>query len=166
MTVNVVGLGEILWDLLPSGPQLGGAPANFAYHFHTLGAQIGARADVITRIGNDNYGREIIRRFHEMRLRSAAVQIDEKVPTGTANVELSTDGFAHFTIQENVAWDFLHPSDEARAVAGNADAICFGTLASVALARAPQFNNSSPRPQPTPCAFSTSISGRHFIRAR
>src|ERR1700733_15838933 len=60
MTVNVVGLGEVLWDLLPTGSQLGGAPANFAYHVHALGAE----AHVVTRVGNDEYGREIVRRFH------------------------------------------------------------------------------------------------------
>ena len=59
MNTNVIGVGEVLWDLLLTGPQLGGAPANFAYHAHALGAQ----AQVITRVGNDDYGREIIRRF-------------------------------------------------------------------------------------------------------
>lgn len=129
MNVRVVGLGEVLWDLLPSGPQLGGAPANFVYHFHTLGAQVGAQAEVITRIGDDNYGREIIRRFQEMQLGHTTVQVDKAAPTGTAKVELSREGLAHFAIQENVAWDFLHPSDEARAVVSQANAICFGTLA-------------------------------------
>jgi fructokinase len=129
MTVNVVGLGEVLWDLLPTGPQLGGAPANFAYHVHALGKLIGAKVDVITRIGDDNYGRGVIRRFHEMELGVTTVQADNLAPTGTAKVELSTDGLPYFTIQENVAWDFLDPTDEALAAARQADAICFGTLA-------------------------------------
>lgn len=123
--VNVVGVGEVLWDLLLTGPQLGGAPANFAYHAHALGAQ----AQVITRVGNDDYGREIIRRFHEMGLRDATVQVDETAPTGTAKVELFGNGLAHFTIQENVAWDYLAATGEALAVASAADAICFGSLA-------------------------------------
>ena len=59
MNSNVIGVGEVLWDLLLTGPQLGGAPANFAYHAHALGA----RAHVITCVGNDDYGREVIRRF-------------------------------------------------------------------------------------------------------
>jgi fructokinase len=125
MVSKVVGMGEVLWDLLPAGPQLGGAPANFAYHAHALGAQ----ADVITRVGNDDYGREIIRRFHGMALPETSVQVDETAPTGTAKVTLSGDGLARFTIQENVAWDHLALTSEAVAVAGNADAICFGTLA-------------------------------------
>jgi fructokinase len=125
MDFNVVGVGEVLWDLLLTGPQLGGAPANFAYHAHALGAQ----AQVITRVGNDDYGREIIRRFHEMGLRDTTVQIDETAPTGTAKVALSGDGLAHFTIQENVAWDYLAVTQEALALARATDAICFGSLA-------------------------------------
>ena len=121
---NVIGVGEVLWDLLLTGPQLGGAPANFAYHAHALGAE----AQVITRVGKDDYGREIIRRFHEMGLPETGVQIDETAPTGTAKVALSGDGLAHFTIQENVAWDSMAVTDEAVAVARRADAICFGSL--------------------------------------
>jgi fructokinase len=104
---------------------LGGAPANFAYHAHALGAE----AQVITRVGNDDYGREIIRRFHEMGLPDRTVQIDEAAPTGTAKVELSGNGLAHFTIQENVAWDYISTTPEALAAAREAHAICFGSLA-------------------------------------
>ena len=125
MDFNVVGIGEVLWDLLLTGPQLGGAPANFAYHAHALGAE----ARVITRVGNDDYGREIVRRFHEMGLPETTVQIDEDAPTGTAKVALSGNGLAHFTIQENVAWDYISTTPEALATAREADAICFGSLA-------------------------------------
>jgi fructokinase len=115
----------VLWDLLLTGPQLGGAPANFAYHAHALGA----RAQVITRVGKDDYGREIICRFHEMGLPETTVQIDDAVPTGTAIVALSGDGLAHFTIQENVAWDHIAVTPEALVAASKAHAICFGSLA-------------------------------------
>jgi len=125
MSFNVVGLGEVLWDLLPSGTQLGGAPANFAYHAHALGAQ----AHVITRVGNDDYGREIIRRFRDMGLPDNSVQVDKVAPTGTAKVVLSGNGLAHFSIQENVAWDCIAVTDEVVAATREADAICFGSLA-------------------------------------
>jgi len=125
MNSNLVGVGEVLWDLLLTGPQLGGAPANFAYHAHALGAQ----TQVITRVGKDDYGREIIRRFHEMGLPETGVQVDETAPTGTAKVALSGDGLAHFTIQENVAWDHIAVTPEALVTAGEAHAICFGSLA-------------------------------------
>src|ERR1700675_5136186 len=109
MNLNVIGVGEVLWDLLVTGPQLGGAPANFAYHAHALGAQ----AQVITRVGKDDYGREIVRRFREMGLPETIVQIDDTVPTGTAIVALSGDGLAQFTIQENGPWDHFPVTREA-----------------------------------------------------
>ncbi len=125
MNSNIIGVGEVLWDLLLTGPQLGGAPANFAYHAHALGAH----AQVITRVGKDDHGREVIRRFHEMGLPETTVQIDETAPTGTAKVELSGDGLAHFTIQENVAWDHIAVTTEALGAASEAHAISFGSLA-------------------------------------
>jgi fructokinase len=125
MSFKVVGVGEVLWDLLPEGPQLGGAPANFSYHAYALGA----RVQVITCIGNDDYGREIIRRFDDLGLPDDTVQVDPDRPTGTASVALSGNGIAHFTIQENVAWDFIAEPPEATAAVSAADAICFGSLA-------------------------------------
>jgi fructokinase len=125
MDFNVVGVGEVLWDLLLTGEQLGGAPANFAYHAHALGAPV----KFITRVGKDDYGREVIRRFREMGLPVTTVQVDETVATGTAKVALSGNGLAQFTIQENVAWDHIAVTPEALAAAREADAICFGSLA-------------------------------------
>ena len=125
MGFNIVGIGEVLWDLLLTGPQLGGAPANFSYHAHALGAKV----HVITCVGNDDYGREVIRRFHALGLPDATVQVDANRPTGTASVALSGDGVAHFTIHENVAWDCIAEPPEAAAAASVAHAICFGTLA-------------------------------------
>lgn len=125
MNFSVVGIGEVLWDLLSTGPQLGGAPANFAYHAHALGAN----SQVITRVGRDDLGREIISRFHGMGLPDETVQVDPAAPTGTAEVSVTGNGLAHFTIQENVAWDSIAETTQARAIAAQADAICFGSLA-------------------------------------
>jgi fructokinase len=125
MDVQIVGIGEVLWDLLPTGPQLGGAPANFAYHAHALGA----RASVISRVGNGDHGREILRRLRGMGLPETTVQIDQTAPTGTATVALSSDGLAHFTIQQDVAWDYIARSAEAITTIRTANAICFGSLA-------------------------------------
>jgi fructokinase len=122
---NVVGLGEVLWDLLLTGPMMGGAPATFAYHAHALGA----RSHAITRVGKDDLGRGILRRFQELGLATTTVQEDEQASTGIAKVSLTKDGLAHFTIQENVAWDYLIATPEAQTVAREADAICFGSLA-------------------------------------
>jgi fructokinase len=123
--LKIVGVGEVLWDLLLTGPQLGGAPANFSYHAQALGAE----AAIITRVGRDDHGREIIRRLRNMGLPEAAIQVDESSPTGTVKVELSGAGLTHYTVQQNVAWDCIAATPEALAYATSADAFCFGSLA-------------------------------------
>ena len=125
MSFKVIGIGEVLWDLLPSGPQLGGAPANFAYHAHALGA----RSQVISRVGMDNRGDEIRRRLGDMDLPDNLVQMDSSLPTGTVSVVLTGNGVPEYTIHENVAWDHLAVTNEALAFVRAADAICFGSLA-------------------------------------
>ena len=125
MSFEIVGIGEVLWDLLPAGPQLGGAPANFAYHAHALGGH----ASVVTRIGDDNYGRDILHRFEEQGIADGAVQIDDVAPTGTVTVALSDKGIPNYIIHENVAWDRLIVTPAAIKAVRAADAICFGSLA-------------------------------------
>src|SRR5262245_290825 len=115
-----LGLGEILWDLLPSGRQLGGAPANFAYHAHALGA----KATVISRVGNDTLGSEILERLRQLGLEIAGVSVDPTAPTGTVSVALDAQGHASYTIHEPVAWDFLEFNEAVRSAAEQADAIC------------------------------------------
>ncbi|HEV2330761.1 MAG TPA: carbohydrate kinase [Verrucomicrobiae bacterium] len=124
MSFKIVGIGEVLWDLLPSGPQLGGAPANFAYHAHALGA----RATVVTRVGNDTLGSEIRLRFKLLGIPGDTIQVDEAAPTGTVTVSLSGNGIPHFDIREQVAWDRISVTESALAALRAADAICFGTL--------------------------------------
>lgn len=125
MSFKVIGIGEVLWDLLPAGPQLGGAPANFVYHARALGAQAG----VVTRVGRDALGQDIQRRLAAMRLPADLVQVDEAAPTGTVTVELTGEGVPNFTIHEDVAWDHLQLTDASLAAAHAADALCFGSLA-------------------------------------
>jgi fructokinase len=125
MSYRVVGIGEVLWDLLPTGPQLGGAPANFAYHAQALGA----RAGLITRVGNDPRGREILDRLRQLGLPTDGITIDPDAPTGTVEVEILADGQPRFTITENVAWDRIDATPSALALAADADAVCFGSLA-------------------------------------
>lgn len=120
----VIGVGEILWDMLPAGKQLGGAPANFAYHAHALGAE----ALVMSRVGDDALGREALSRLRAVGLPVGDITIDPVAPTGTVSVVLDPQGKPTFTIHENVAWDLMDASKEAIAKASQADAICFGTL--------------------------------------
>jgi len=122
---TIVGLGEILWDLLPSGKQLGGAPANFAYHAQALGAS----ASPVTIVGNDELGREILDRLSALGEPADCVQMDDSAPTGTVTVEMLGDGDHRFTIHEGVAWDNLEADSANLALAQSANAVCFGTLA-------------------------------------
>jgi fructokinase len=121
----ILGIGEILWDLLPAGRQLGGAPANFAWH----AAQLGADARVVSAVGDDADGREILARLAAMRLDTRLVAVRPGAPTGTVSVALDESGRPTYTIRERVAWDAPECGAEALAAAGRADALCFGTLA-------------------------------------
>jgi len=121
----VVGLGEVLWDLLPGGKQLGGAPANFAYHAQALGAA----AYVVSCVGADDLGDEILTRLDSLDLNRDHVAVDDEHPTGTVSVALDADGKPQYAIHENVAWDFIHPRPAMLGLAEMADAVCFGSLA-------------------------------------
>lgn len=121
---TIVGLGEVLWDMLPDGKQLGGAPANFAYHAHALGAD----AWPVSRVGDEDPGREIVARLEEMGLPTSCVQVDADAPTGTVSVEMLEGAGHRFTIHENVAWDRIEATESTLALAARADAVCFGTL--------------------------------------
>jgi fructokinase len=125
MSFRVVGIGEVLWDLLPVGRQLGGAPANFAYHAQALGA----RASVVTRVGRDALGEEIVTRLRELGLADELVQRDAAFPTGCVSVTLNGDGIPHYEIHKNAAWDHIEVLPAAVAAIREADAVCFGTLA-------------------------------------
>lgn len=122
---KIVGIGEVLWDLLPAGKQLGGAPANFICHAHALGAD----ARLISRVGKDAAGEEIIERFRARGLPIETIEIDPAAPTGTVSVEVGPTGHPKYVIHENVAWDRIAADSTALAAVKNADAICFGSLA-------------------------------------
>jgi fructokinase len=122
---TIAGLGELLWDLLPSGKQLGGAPANFAYITSLLG-DTGIPA---SRVGPDPFGEEAIQRLEQLGLSAAWVQRDDTHSTGTVKVEIDPAGQARFEISEAVAWDFLEWNSAWQQLAQEADAVCFGSLA-------------------------------------
>src|SRR5277367_6885304 len=122
---TVVGLGEMLWDMLPSGKQLGGAPANFAY----ITALLGDRAVVVSRVGKDRLGNAAARRLTRLGLPSTFLQVDTRHPTSTVNVTIDEQGQPKFEILQNVAWDFFEWTPEWQALAAEADAVCFGSLA-------------------------------------
>ena len=119
---TVVGMGEVLWDMLPTGKVLGGAPVNFAYH----AMQLGAVGVAISAVGDDELGREIMNTVNEKGIRNCIVI--NKYPTSTVGVTLK-EGKPEYTIYENVAWDFIELLPEAIQILKETDAVCFGTLA-------------------------------------
>ena len=121
----MIGLGEVLWDLLPSGKALGGAPTNFAY----MSTVLGNEGVVASRVGNDEPGREACRVMQDLGLSTMYVQHDDQHETGTAAVHIDAGGQPTFTIKERVAWDFLQWTAAWEELSASADAVCFGTLA-------------------------------------
>lgn len=119
----IVGIGEILFDLLPAGAQLGGAPANFAYHVN----QLGGNGVAISAIGKDALGEEVKTILADKGLRAVLPEVD--CPTGVVNVNLDEKGVPTYTIIEGVAWDKVPYTQEMKALAAEAQAVCFGTLA-------------------------------------
>ncbi|MBR2065347.1 MAG: carbohydrate kinase [Bacteroidales bacterium] len=123
MTRYIVGIGEALWDCLPEGRKIGGAPANFAYH----AGQFGFRSLAISAIGDDQLGREIKDNFDQRGLTYRLETVD--FPTGTVQVTLDGNGIPCYEIMENVAWDNIPYSTDLEDIARNCKAVCFGSLA-------------------------------------
>ena len=121
----VVGVGELLWDLYPDRRRPGGAPANVAFHAQ----QLGLAGVVFSRVGQDELGRELCAHLESNNLSTRFVQRDPHHRTGEVTVDLSSPQHPVFTIQPDAAWDYLELNDAARALAADASAICFGTLA-------------------------------------
>ena len=122
---TIVGLGEILWDLLPTGRALGGAPSNFAY----CSSLLGDTGIVASRIGADGLGNDIRESLATFGLSDDFLQIDTEHPTGTVHVELNKRGHPKFEISYPAAWDFLQWDRSLQHLAKTADAVCFGSLA-------------------------------------
>ena len=119
----IVGLGEALWDVLPEGKKLGGAPANFAYHVK----QFGLNSMAVSAVGDDKLGEETLAAFNSKGLDYIMVQVP--YPTGTVQVTLDEDGIPTYDIRENVAWDNIPFTPELENLAHNCRAVCFGSLA-------------------------------------
>ena len=123
MSKIVVGMGEALWDILPEGKKIGGAPANFAYHV----SQFGIDSCAVSAIGDDALGDELLENFNKKEIK----YMIEKVPypTGTVQVEIDQAGIPQYEIKENVAWDNIPWTEQLAELARNTKAVCFGSLA-------------------------------------
>lgn len=119
----VVGMGEALWDVLPEGKKIGGAPANFAYHV----SQFGLPSCVVSAVGDDKLGAEILENFNGKGLQHLIETVP--YPTGTVQVEIDQAGIPQYEIKENVAWDNIPYTARLENLAQRTKAVCFGSLA-------------------------------------
>ena len=150
----VVGMGEALWDVLPEGKKIGGAPANFAYHV----SQFGLESCAISAVGNDALGTELLENFN----RKGVNYLIENVPypTGTVQVEIDQAGIPQYEIKENVAWDNIPWTTSLETLAKKTKAVCFGSLAQrnvVSRETINRFLDTMPRDEDTLVVFDVNL---------
>jgi len=121
---RIAGIGELLWDLFPTGREMGGAPANFAYHVQSLGGE----GIPVSSVGDDEPGAAILKRCRSLSLDTQYITRDKEHPTGTTSVTIDAQGKPSYNIHENVAWDFIRRTASLSRLAGRVDAVCFGGL--------------------------------------
>lgn len=126
---TIVGLGEALFDLFPDAQVLGGAPLNVAIHAHQLASPVGGRGVIVSRVGQDHLGDQIIAELRERGMDPSWVQTDPDRDTGRVYVNIDAQGEPQFEIAGNAAWDWLNFDPEDETLARSCDAVCFGSLA-------------------------------------
>lgn len=122
---TIICFGEILWDVLPDRRIAGGAPMNVAFHVN----QLGMRSKMISSVGDDELGKELIRFLENKGVSTSLIQTDPTFPTGIVNVVLDNGGSPSYEIVSPVAWDHIRPDDKTKDVVKSADALVFGSLA-------------------------------------
>lgn len=125
MSLKILSIGEVLWDSLPGGLFPGGAPFNVACHLHSLGNNV----TMISRVGDDELGRQIIRRMDERKMDSKGIQVDPENATGIVNVALNTDGIPEYDIVQPSSWDYISAEPELLKLARTSDVLIYGSLA-------------------------------------
>ena len=156
---QVVGIGEALWDMLPEGRKIGGAPANFAYHM----SQFGFEATAVSAVGRDPLGDGIVAEFDARGLHHDLARVE--YPTGTVEVSLDAQGIPCYDIRTEVAWDHIPFTAGLQRLAARTRCICFGSLAQ----RNPDSRRTSGSSTPYPkrrCGFSTSTCGSSSTTGR
>ncbi|MBS2100285.1 carbohydrate kinase family protein [Carboxylicivirga linearis] len=123
---KILCIGEVLWDMLPSGPKPGGAPMNVALHLKNIGLDV----KIASRVGNDEQGHKLLEFLDKSGLSTDLIQIDEELPTSEVLVNIDNKDQASYTICEPVAWDAIEFSSELEKAANEADVLVYGTLAS------------------------------------
>ncbi|MDD6836966.1 MAG: carbohydrate kinase [bacterium] len=157
----IVGIGEALWDVLPEGKKLGGAPANFAYHV----SQFGLESCAVSAVGDDELGKEIRSNFEEKKLQTLIETVP--YPTGTVQVEIDKLGVPQYDIKENVAWDNIPFTPQIEELAHRTKAICFGSLAQrskVSRNTIEQFIEAMPKTEDTLIVFDVNLRQSFYSR--
>ncbi len=126
---TVICLGEVLWDMLPTEKVAGGAPMNVAFHLN----QLGISTAMVSKVGSDDLGKEIIDFLKQKNIRTDYLQQDDAHPTGTVKVCLDANGHPSYEIVENVAWDYIEATEQIIPLLKASRALVFGTL----MARSP-----------------------------
>lgn len=121
----LVGIGEILWDMVPEGKRLGGAPANVAYHFQ----QLGGKGIIVSAVGADDWGRELMEQLQALSLSREYIVVDKRHRTGVVSIKVDDKGIPVYDIQKSVAWDFIPSTSQLSKLARKTEAVVFGTLA-------------------------------------
>ena len=157
----IVGIGEALWDVLPEGKKIGGAPANFAYHV----SQFGQESCAVSAVGDDELGQEIRSNFEEKKLQTLIQTVP--YPTGTVQVEIDKLGVPQYDIKENVAWDNIPFTPQIEELAHRTKAICFGSLAQrskVSRNTIEQFIEAMPKTEDTLIVFDVNLRQSFYSR--
>lgn len=157
----VVGIGEALWDVLPEGRKLGGAPANFAYHV----SQFGLESYIVSAVGDDALGKEITDKFTEKKLNHMVETVP--YPTGTVQVELDPNGVPQYEIKEDVAWDNIPFTPQIEALAQRTRALCYGSLAQrneVSRQTINRFIDAMPKTDDTLIIFDVNLRQRYYTK--
>lgn len=157
----IVGIGEALWDVLPEGKKIGGAPANFAYHV----SQFGLESCAVSAVGDDEFGKEIRSNFEEKKLQTLIETVP--YPTGTVQVEIDKLGVPQYDIKENVAWDNIPFTPQIEELAHRTKAICFGSLAQrneVSRNTIEQFIEAMPKTEDTLIVFDVNLRQSFYSR--
>ena len=124
MTKKIICFGEVLFDVFPTHRKIGGAPLNVALRM----ASLGINAQIISRVGNDEIGKELLHFIKENGVATDTIQVDENLSTGEVIVQLNDKGSASYTINYPVAWDKIEVTSVAKNAIANADAMVFGSL--------------------------------------
>lgn len=158
----IIGMGEALWDILPEGKKIGGAPANFAFHV----SQFGLNSCVVSAVGNDMLGDEIVNNFTAKGLKQHISRVE--FPTGTVLVELDANGIPQYDIKENVAWDNIPFTPQLESLAQNTIAICFGSLAQrndISRCTINKFLEAMPKTDDTLIVFDINLRQSYYTKA-